>query len=90
MVKKFSLKTKAWSRSSVPTSPMQDESYSFQKKRVASLKINRNKMSMQLDTIHHRKHPLFASIGDGLANWFGNENESTQSLEFLTWTDDFV
>lgn len=65
--------------------PMQDKSFILPKRATSTR--DKHKMSMKLNT---NSHPLFASIGDGLANWFGNGNETTQSLEFLTWTDDFV
>ena len=75
-------------RVSLPSLIMQDES-STMPKRSTSLR-SKHKINIKLDAKSQGKHPLFASIGDGLANWFGNGNETTQSLEFLTWTDDFV
>ena len=79
-------KTKVRGRSSLPTSPVQEETVTSVHKRGTSVR-ERNKT---IPKLHTSKHPLFASIGDGLANWFGNGNETTQNLEFLTWTDDFV
>ena len=80
-------------RASLPTF-MQDESFTM---RTWSISVSvkpkirgKHKINIKLDAKSQGKHPLFASIGDGLANWFGNGNETTQSLEFLTWTDDFV
>ena len=85
-----SSKEKGHGRSSLPTSPTQDDAPPSVHKRGASVKVL-NKENIKLDIIsHHTKHPLFASIGDGLANWFENGKDMTQNLEFLTWTDDFV
>ena len=79
-------------RSSLPTSPTQDDAVPPAHKRVASVKLrSKVKVNINLDiTSHHTQHPLFASIGDGLADWFGNGKDTTQNLEFLTWTDDSV
>jgi len=81
-------------RVSLPTLIMQDESFTMPKRSTSvscKPKIRgKHKINIKLDAKSQGKHPLFASIGDGLANWFGNGNETTQSLEFLTWTDDFV
>ena len=89
MEKEPSLKTKVTSKSSLPNLPVQNEVFTFtERSRSVS---NRNKMSMKLDgSSHYGNHPLFASIGNGLANWFGNGSGTTQNLEFVTWTDDFV
>ena len=95
MKKQASLKekNKVRGRSSLPTSPVQDETVTTVRKRGTSVSVKeRNKMNIKLHSItsSRGKHPLFASIGDGLANWFGNRSETTQNLEFLTWTDDFA
>ena len=84
-------KTKARGRSSLPIPPVQDETVTSIPKRRTSVK-EQNKINIKLHAMTGSigKHPLFASIGDGLANWFGNGSETTQNLEFLTWTDDFV
>ena len=84
--------TKARFKLSVPTSPVQEDASFTLPKRSMSVTNYKHKMSVKLDSNSHGEHPLFACIGDGLVNWFGNGNgnETTQSLEFLTWTDDFV
>ena len=93
MVKQSSLqeKNKVRGRSSLPTSPVQDETIAPVHKRGTSVK-ERNKINIKLQGITSNlgKHPLFASVGDGLANWFGDGNETAQNLEFLTWTDNFA
>ena len=71
---------------SAPTPPVQEDAPFISPIRSFSVTNKR----VKLDSSNDDKHPLFACIGDGLANWFGNGNETTQSLEFLTWTDDFV
>lgn len=89
MEKEPSQKTKVKSKSSLPNPPVQDDGFTITK-RSRSVS-NKNKTSMKLDAAsHHGNHPLFASIGNGLANWFGNGSGTTQNLEFVTWTDDFV
>lgn len=85
--------TKTRSRTSLPIPPVQDEFFTFtipKRSRGNSLISDRSKINMKLDSNYHGKHPLFASIGDGLAKWFGNGSEMDQNLEFLTWTDDFL
>lgn len=93
MEKQPSLKEKDQIRGriSLPTSPVQDETITPVHKRVTSVR-ERNKRNSKLHSITSSlgKHPLFASVGDGLANWFGDGSETTQNLEFLTWTDDFA
>jgi len=39
---------------------------------------------------NHSQQPLFVSVGDGLANFFGNSSEATQDQHLLTWTGDYV
>lgn len=88
MKKESSMKTRE--RSSLPSPPVRSDSFVYHK-RITSVKVKeKEKMNMKLNAISHNKHPLFASVGDGLANWFGNGSETTQNLQFLTWTDDFV
>ena len=91
MEKRSLFKDKARFRTSLPTSPVQDDFSTCIPKRGTSLRSNKSsKTNLKLESYCQEKHPLFASIGDGLANWFGNGNEMTQNLQFLTWTDDFV
>ena len=90
MEKISSLKTRVKNKTSLPTPPVQDETFTFTKRSHSVKSNNRNKMGMKSDASSHANRPLFASIGNGLANWFGNGSETTQNPEFVTWTDDFV
>jgi len=75
-------------RSSLPSAPgeREDVENNISKKRGTSV-VTKHESATCYSS--HSYQPLFVSVGDGLANWFGN-SDTTQGLHLLTWTDDCV
>ena len=78
---------------SLPAKSLQREEKesSLTKKRGTSVVTKHEAIKPQTSfSSSQSRQPLFVSVGDGLANWFGNVTDATQDLHLLTWTDDYV